>query len=159
MGRGAGSGFARHALAAVVAGAAVAVAACGGQHAAGGGPASRPASASTGHCARPAPAAGHMLTFGRKDDGKVICVARGTTVGIYLQGTPARRWSPISTASPALAPVPNGRLMLRVGVTGAFFKAVSSGVATVTSSRPSCQKRGTSCGAVQSFRLTLVVIR
>lgn len=158
MERGAGSGFARHALAAVVAGVAVAVAACGSQHAAGG-PASQPASASTGHCARPAPAAGHMLTFGRHDDGKVVCVARGTTVGIYLQGTPARRWSPIRTASPALTPVPNGRLMLKVGVTGAFFKAVSSGVATVTSSRPSCPKRGTSCGAVQSFRLTLVVIR
>lgn len=149
MGRGAGSGFARHVVAVMVTGAAVAVAGCGSQQAAGGGQASQPAPASTSHCARPAPAAGHMLTLGRHDDGKVICVARGTTVGIYLQGTPARRWSPIRTASPALKPVPNGRLMLKVGETGAFFKAVSSGVATVTSSRPG--------GPGQSFRLTLVV--
>ena len=151
MGRGPGSGFATHVFAVMAAGAAVAAAGCGSQQAAGGAPASQPATASTSHCARPAPADGHMLTFGRHDDGKVVCVTRGTTVGIYLQGTPARRWSPIRTASPALKPVPNGRLMLKAGVTGAFFKAVSSGVATVTSSRPG--------GPGQSFRLTLVVTR
>jgi hypothetical protein len=92
-----------------------------------------------------------MLSFGKQDNGKVVCVAKGATVGIYLQGTPARRWSPIRTASPALKPVPNGRLMLRVGETGAFFKAVSSGAATVTSSRPG--------GSGQSFRRTLAVTR
>jgi hypothetical protein len=154
MGRGAGAGFARHALAAVVTSAALASAACGSQHAGSGGSAPQPSTGQIGasDCtATPAVTAGHTLSFRKRDDGKVVCVARGATVGIYLQGTPARRWSPIRTASPALKPVPNGRLMLKVGVTGAFFKAVSAGVATVTSSRPG--------GPAQSFRLTLVVTR
>lgn len=154
MGRGPGSRLVTRGLAAVVTSLALATAACGSQHAGSGGSSPQPSTgqSGSGSCtATPAVTAGHMLSFGKHDDGKVVCVAKGATVGIYLQGTPARRWSPIRTASPALKPVPNGRLMLRVGVTGAFFKAVSSGVATVTSSRPG--------GSGQRFRLTLVVTR
>lgn len=170
MSRRPGSRLVRHGLAAVVASLALAAAACGSQHAGSGGNAPQPSAGQigSGDCtATPAVTAGHMLSFGKHDDGKVVCVAKGATVAIYLQGTPARRWSPIRAASPVLKPVPDGRLMLRVGVTGAFYKAVSSGVATVTSSRPGCRGGGTAgggtqgqgCGAGQFFHLTLVVTR
>lgn len=155
MSRGPGSRFVRHGLAAVVLSVALATAACGSQHAgSGGAPQPSAGRIGTGNCtATPAVTAGHMLSFGKHDDGKVVCVARGATVAIYLQGTAARRWSPLHNTSPALKPVPDGRLSLKVGVTGAFYQTVRSGVATVTSVRPGCQ----GCGAGQLFQLTLVV--
>jgi len=89
------------------------------------------------------------------------------TVAVYLQGTAARRWGPIHASSPALTPVANGRLALRVGMTGAFFKAVKPGVAVLTSALASCpggeagrrtpSPAGAPCKMGTVFRLTLVV--
>lgn len=151
---------------AVVIGAAVT--ACGTAQAGPGGAGTQPASGRAVACsAPPASAAGHSLTLSKQDNGKTLCVSTGTTVAIYLQGTAARRWSPIHTASPALKPVANGRLMLKLGVTGAFFKAVKPGVATVTSSLASCpgggefggtaSPSGAHCRMGTVFRVTLVV--
>ena len=139
-----GSGAARWVLAAVVIAAAAVTAACGTTHAGQGGGAAAspgagsPATAATQCAATPAASAG-QVSLSEQDNGKVLCVAKGTTVAIYLQGTATRRWAPISTESAALHPVANGHLMLKLGVTGAFFKAVNSGVATVVSSLPSCR--------------------
>lgn len=161
------------ALAAVVIGACALTAACGnGQPGrsgggAGGGPSGGHAAGCT---ATPRAAAGQLVTVSNRDNGKVLCVSKGTTVAVYLQGTPARRWGPIHTSSPsspALTPVASGRLMLKVGETGAFFKAVRPGVARVTSSLPSCkggapaaataEPGGTPCKMGMVFHLTLVV--
>jgi hypothetical protein len=145
-----------------------AVTACGTARAGPGGAGSQPASGQAVACnSTPAVTAGRPLTLGKQDDGKTLCVRTGTTVAVYLQGTAARRWSPIRTASPALKPVANGRLMLRLGVTGAFFKAVKPGVATVTSSLASCpggesggtaSPGGAPCRMGTVFRVTLVVL-
>lgn len=172
MGRMPGPGSARAILAAVLAAAAAVTAACGSTHAGQGAsgtgaqstrsPAAR---ASATGCATPSTSAGRMLAFGTGDNGKVLCVAKGTTFAIYLQGTAARRWAPIRTASPALQPVVNGHLMLKLGTTGAFFRAVAPGVATVVSSLPSCGSQaggapatsGPRCKMGTAFHLTLVV--
>jgi hypothetical protein len=151
----------------VVIGASAVTAACGAVHAgAGGSPGSQPSGQASGVSCSATPAAPtHSLKLGKSDNGQVLCVAKGTTVAIFLQGTAARRWAPIHTASAALKPVPNGQLMLKLGETGAFFKAVSPGVATVLSSLPSCPGQGTGNGGSSGpackmgtvFHLTLVV--
>lgn len=166
MGRMPGWGTAG-AVAAVIG--ASAVTACGTAHAGPGGAGSQPASRQAVTCsATPATAAGHQLTLGKQDNGKTLCVSTGTTVAVFLQGTPARRWTPIRTASPALTPVANGHLMLRLGVTGAYFKAVKPGLATVTSSLASCpggasggtaSPGGVHCRMGTVFRVRLVVVR
>lgn len=168
MVRMSGSRSPRVVLAAVVIGVS-AVTACGSAHAGhSGGAGVHPASGRAVDCtATPATAAGRPLTVTKQDNGKALCVTRGTTVAVYLQGTPARRWGPIRSASPSLTPVASGRLMLKLGVTGAFFKAVKPGVATVTSSVRSCPggeagggttgPAGPPCKMGTVFRLTLVV--
>lgn len=137
-------GTARYALAAAVIGAAAVTAACGSQPGSGSSAGSPPAGQPhPGHCsATPASSAAHTVTVSGKDNGTVLCVRKGTFIAIYLQGTPARRWSPIRPSSRALQPLANGRLMLKVGMTGGFFKAAHPGVAAVTSSRASCPSPG-----------------
>lgn len=163
-----GPGPARHVLAAAVIGAAAVTAGCGAQHAGQGATGTQAAAAqpSASQCsATPAANADHTVTLGSKDNGKVLCVRQGATVGIFLQGTPTRRWEPIRTTSPALVPAANGRLMLKLGVTGAYFRAVHPGVATVVSSLPSCESQhggtfpstGPRCRMGTVFHLKLVV--
>jgi hypothetical protein len=158
-----GPGSVRYVLAAAAVGATLATAACGSQHTGSGsgsqsGDAAQPSAA---QCSATAAAtAGQMVSLSNKDNGKVLCVRRGTVVAIYLQGSPARRWAPIHSASALLQPAVTGRGMLKLGVTGGFFKATRAGVATVTSSLPSCTGTATSgphCKMGQVFRLTLVV--
>jgi hypothetical protein len=150
----------------VVIGASALVSACGAVHAGGGGSGSPEPSgghASAISCSATPAAPAHSLRLGMSDNGKVLCVAKGTTVAVFLQGTETRRWAPIRTVSAALQPVANGQLMLRLGETAAFFKAVAPGVATVVSSLPSCQPAGGAspagpgCKMGTVFHLTLVV--
>jgi hypothetical protein len=160
-----GPGYARNVLAAAVVGGALVTAACGAQHAGSGGAAGSPPGAasqpSAAQCsATVAASAGQMVSLSNKDNGKVLCVRKGTVVAIYLQGSPTRRWAPIHAASSLLQPAATGRGMLKLGVTGGFFRATGPGVATVTSSLPSCAGPATSgphCKMGQVFRLTLVI--
>ncbi len=163
-----GPGSARNILAAAVVGATLAMAACGTQQAgSGGGAGSGAGSPSAGgqaaarQCSATAAAnADHMVNLSNRDNGKVLCVRQGSVVAIYLQGTPARRWGPIRAESGLLQPAATGRGMLKLGVTGGFFKAAHPGVATVTSSMPSCTGMATSgphCKMGQVFHLTLVI--
>lgn len=162
---------ARGVLAAAVIAVTAMTAACGNvQPGEGGGGAGAQPSARSGmavRCTATPAARDRVVTFTKRDNGTVACIARGATVAVYLQGTPALRWAPIKTASPALVAAPNGRLTLRLGVTGAFFKAVKRGVAVVTSSLANCPVRkagsgttgpaGAPCTTGAAFRLTLVV--
>ena len=161
-----GPGPVRNVLAAAAVGATLVTAACGTQHAgsgasAGSGSPSGGGQPAASQCSATAAAnADHMVNLSNKDNGQVLCVRQGTVVAIYLQGTPARRWAPIRAASPLLQPAATGRGMLKLGVTGAFFKAAHPGVATVTSSLPSCSGTATSgphCKMGQVFHLTLVI--
>ncbi len=161
-----GSGPLRNVLAAAVVGATLTIAACGAQQAgsgsgAGGGSPSGSGQPAVTQCsATPAANADHMVNLSNKNSGQVLCVRHGTVVAIYLQGTPARRWAPIRSASSLLQPALAGHGMLKLGVTGAFFKATHPGVAMVTSSLPSCTGTATSgphCKMGQVFHLTLVI--
>jgi hypothetical protein len=131
-----------------------------------GGPVRCPATAS----AQPGTSV-RTLTLTGKDNGKVFCVPAGARIAIYLRGTPAHPWGAIRSASPVLKPVPDGRLMLEAGVTGAFFQAVRPGTATVRSIMTPCQRgspgasvppsggpgSGPQCQVVVGFHITLLV--
>ena len=148
-------------------------AACGpvyaGSHGAGSSARSPGSAAATSVRCTSRTTRNHMLTLSKADNGKTVCVTKGTTVGIYLQGTPARKWQPIRASSPALKPVANGHLTLMIGVTAAFFQAVRTGVVTVSSSLPSCPGRsgasappaspapGQPCTIGPVYHVTLVV--
>jgi hypothetical protein len=156
---------ARGTVAAAV-GAAALIAGCGTQTAgtgAGTGPHPSTSAAAAARCTATPAAPSRSLTVGTSENGQVLCVRQGTTVAVFLQGSPARRWSPIQASSAALKPRADGRLMLRLGETGAAFQAVHPGVASVTSSMPSCPTQGGTpsagprCKMGMVYHLTLVV--
>lgn len=171
-------------LVAVVALAAAVTSACGQEQAPGNGaagqvsPSTNPSTVSaapvSGGCQQGtgAVSAGGAITVGTGDNGKVLCVKRGTGIMVILRGTLARKWIPIQASSTALTPGPNGRLTLMVGATGAYFTAARAGTSVITSARPACTGATSGgpvstsppnpggamhCDVMQSFRATIVV--
>jgi hypothetical protein len=159
-------------LTAVIIGAAAVIAGCGQQHP-GSGPAAPAPSASPSHpvagCANASPAAHpSKLTITAADNGRSFCVARGTSVTVFLKGAQVRKWSTIRASSTVLQPRANGELTLPIGVTGASFAAVQPGTAIISSGQPACgPPNGSSssgsgtleCGAILVFRVTVTVVR
>ena len=129
--------------------------------------ASAPATASHS-CAAAKPRAIRTLTVTVADNGKTFCVATGTVVEVFLHGTPSNMWQPIYSGSPVLAPRPDPRMALQIGVTRAAFEAVRPGTAVITSVRYPCRVPPSrvaiasgaaprvNCAAVALFRVTLV---
>lgn len=78
------------------------------------------------------------VTVNASDNGKSFCVKPGTGVLVVLRGSPARKWTPIHASSSVLAPRPDGRLTLQLGVTGEYFVATHAGTAVISSGRPVC---------------------
>jgi hypothetical protein len=90
---------------------------------------------------------------------------------ILLRGTLSERWQPLRSSSGVLAPAPDPRMMLMVGETGAAFRAIRPGAATITSVRYLCGKPapGSSaatpattspamhCDSLIAFRVSVVV--
>jgi hypothetical protein len=153
----------------VIIAAAALTAACGSQNATGGGLSASPkvsvlpVAGGSATC-RPARPAGpdHTVTVGASDNGKSVCVKPGTAVMVILRGTPDRKWAPIHASSRALVPRGNGRLMLMMGATGAYFVAARPGTAVISSARPACAPASggaASCGAKVAFHTTVVVHR
>jgi hypothetical protein len=105
---------------------------------------------------KPAPA-GSVLALSNRDNADTFCVPVGQHLTIFLNGSPTRLWSTIRSDSGSLGPSPDGRLMLRLGVTGAAFQAVRPGVAHLTSARTLCSSGPVHCDALAEFRVTLVV--
>ncbi len=148
---------------AMLAGMALAAAACGSQTsspsasgvAPGTGSAS-PTATRTCSSGKPAPSGG-TLTIGSRDNGATFCLRVGQQVMVYLRSSPARPWRPIHSDSSTLRPIPNGRLMLMRGVTGAAFAAARPGTARITSARPTCTRRPVRCDAMIEFHVTLVI--
>ena len=107
-----------------------------------------------------------VITLTNADNGRVVCVRRGTAVQVYLRGTRASRWSVIHASSGVLQPHAAGHLMLALGVTGASFVAARPGTASITSVRAACptpppnsgaQSGTEECGAILGFRVTVRV--
>jgi hypothetical protein len=97
------------------------------------------------------------VTISNADNGQVRCIRVGGQLQVYLTGTLAHKWSAIHSGSPALTPVANGRLALKVGVTGAFFAAARPGTARITSTRSMCVHGTPSCGTPMVFHVTVIV--
>ncbi len=168
------------ALAAAALGVMVLASGCGQQHQ--GTPAGPPRPVSATAAPLPAPLPGDpqtascgsaappisliMITYA--DNGRTLCVRRGTVVQVYLSGTPANRWMAIHASGDALVPHARGRLMLELGVTGASFLAAHPGTATITSFREPCGPDATpgnaaaqsgtlECGVIIAFHATVKV--
>ena len=120
-------------------GAVVLASGCGQQHA--GTPAGPPLSTSATAAPVPSPVPGDpgaascgsaappiaLITITYADNGRTLCVRHGTAVQVYLKGTPTNRWSPIHASNDVLTPHAHGRLLLKLGVTGASFLAAHRG--------------------------------
>jgi len=109
-----------------------------------------------------------LITITYADNGRTLCVRRGTAVQVYLMGTPANRWMAIHASGDALVPHAHGRLMLKPGVTRATFLAAHPGTATITSIREPCgpdqtppnagaQSGTLECGVIIAFHATVKV--
>jgi hypothetical protein len=107
-----------------------------------------------------------VITLTSADNGRSVCVRRGTAVQVYLRGTQASRWSAIHASSGVLRPHANGHLLLALGVTGGSFIAAHPGSASLTSTRLVCptpppnsgSESGTvECGAILGFRVSVRV--
>jgi hypothetical protein len=167
-------------VAAAIVGAMMLVSGCGQQHA--GIPAGPPLSTSASAAPHPSPVPGDpgaascgsaappiaLITITYADNGRTLCVRRGTAVQVYLKGTPTNRWSAIHATGDALTPHANGRLLLRLGVTGASFLAANRGTATIRSFRQPCGPNTTpgnqaaqsgtlECGVIIAFHATVKV--
>jgi hypothetical protein len=168
------------ALVAVALGAMVLASGCGQQHqgtpagpplpgSASPVPAPAPGDPGTARCQGTSAARAKLITITYADNGRTLCVRRGTAVLVYLKGTAANRWSPIHANSDVLAPHADGRLMLALGVTGASFLAAHPGTATIRSFRQPCgpdqtpgnaaaQSGTLECGVIIAFHATVTVI-
>lgn len=98
-------------------------------------------------------------TVTEADTGHTYCLSRSARLEVYLQGTPQDRWPAITVKGDALRPIPSGKRMLRLGVTGGFFIADHAGTARLTSTRPPCPRAAPagSCGSLREFSITIVV--
>jgi hypothetical protein len=122
----------------------------------GTGPTASPPVGTCGTTVKPAPT-GSVLTLSNRDNADTFCVPVGQQVTIFLNGSPTRLWSTIRSDSSSLGPSVNGRLMLRLGVTGAAFQAVHPGVAHLTSARTVCSSGPVHCDALAEFQVTVVI--
>jgi hypothetical protein len=104
---------------------------------------------------------GKTFTITEKDNGKTYCVLAGTSMFVFLHGTPSRMWSHVKASSGALQPRPSGVFSLARGVTGAYYLAARLGHATLESSRLLCHPAASAgqatCGAESLFRVTILI--
>jgi hypothetical protein len=70
-----------------------------------------------------------------KDNGRQLCLATGTHLEIYLQGTASDPWTDPAPGSDVLRPEASGKRALMIGVAAGFFVAMHPGRTTVTASR------------------------
>ena len=158
-------------VAAAILGTMAVIAGCGqagpnASGAAGAGGSSSPASASSGSSGS-VTVSGKSLTVNAEENGKVFDMRVGTSVFVYLRGTPSQMWKPIRASSDVLRPAASGRMALMLGETGASFMATAPGTATISSTRGLCTSPspggmsaggGTEqCGVIENFRVTVNV--
>src|SRR5262249_60423809 len=72
-----------------------------------------PGAGHAGMCHGGAPASdARVITLTNADNGRSVCMRRGTAVQVYLRGTQASRWSVIHGRSGALRTRANGHMLL-----------------------------------------------
>ncbi|HLX51442.1 MAG TPA: hypothetical protein VKS82_24205 [Streptosporangiaceae bacterium] len=133
--------------------------------AAGAGGSSSPAAAASSSPSGGVPVSGKNVTLSAAQNGKIYIVQKGTTLFVFLRGTPTQMWKPIRSSSESLKPAANGRLALMLGETAASFVAATPGTAVISSTRALCSSSSGSptpagvaqCGVIQSYRVTVVV--
>lgn len=136
--------------------------------AAGAGGSSSPAAAAPSSSpSGGVPVSGKSMTLSAAQNGKIYIVQKGTTLFVYLRGTPTQMWKPIRSSSESLKPSANGRLALMMGETAASFVAATPGTAVISSTRALCSSSPSSgtmspggvaqCGVIESYRVTVVV--
>jgi hypothetical protein len=94
------------------------------------------------------------------DNNTTICLGVGDQLEVFLTSTNAATWAPLQLTGGAMHIDPTVQVNWARGVTGQFYKAVSTGTAEVTSSIPACPSTspGTvGCHAMLSFHLTVEV--
>jgi hypothetical protein len=89
------------------------------------GPAGTPTGASC-------PASPATVALTEADNGRSICLARGSRIEVYLHGSATAPWSPIQLDGAALRPVASGKGALALGVTGGFFATETAGTARLS---------------------------
>jgi hypothetical protein len=113
------------------------------------------------------------LSLTKADSGKTFCVTPGTVLVVLLQGTTSEKWQSLRSSSGVLAPAPDPRLVLKVSETGAAFRAIRPGTATIMSARylcgspapgssaaaatPATTSPAMHCDSLVAFRVSVVV--
>ncbi len=97
------------------------------------------------------------ITVTEADNGRIVCARISQRIEVYLHGTLANPWSPVTATGAQLRPAPSGKLSLQVGVTGAVFSVVAAGQTDILSSRAMCNppSSGSACPTKTTFRLTV----
>ena len=140
---------------------AVLLSACGTPaHSGQAGPAPAVTTARPPDSSGPAACAQGAVTVTEADNGKTVCVVRGTRIAVLLRATTSSRWAPVAGEGTVLTRAAAGRGSLPVGVTGAFYTASRAGEEQLDSSRAACPSAtpGTvRCGAVIAYTVTIDV--
>lgn len=92
------------------------------------------------------------------DNGRTVCLAKGQTLRLTLDGTKERPWKPVTADGGALKAA-NPGFVIQPGDAVAAFQAVAPGTAHLTSSRPLCASRSgqMSCKGIQGWTVTVEV--
>jgi hypothetical protein len=105
-------------------------------------------------CVRPS---GDEISVTADDDGKTLCVPVGAKIDVFLHGSTDAMWTPVTASGTALAPAPNGKGTLMIGVTGGFFAAIGTGTTVLSSTKPACTTAGAASCAAAAFATTIIV--
>ncbi|MGW2637277.1 hypothetical protein [Streptomyces sp. NPDC001348] len=92
------------------------------------------------------------------DNGRTVCLTKGQTLRLTLDGTKERPWKPVTADGDALKAA-NPGFVIQPGDAVAAFQAVAPGTAHLTSSRPLCASRPgqMSCKGIQGWTVTVEV--
>ncbi len=106
------------------------------------------------------PGPARTFTLSEQDSGKTYCVTAGAEFYVFLHGTAAQPWGPITPSTGAVQHRASGVMSLAIGVTGGFFQATRLGTVTLTSYRKPCSGPAggaSQCGPKNVFKVTFVV--
>lgn len=97
--------------------------------------------------------------LGLADARHTVCVTKGGTVRLDLDGSTARPWAAVTVTGGELEATNSG-ILVRPGDARAAFRAVSTGTARLSTSRPLCPAASpgaVSCKGLQEWAVTVVV--
>jgi hypothetical protein len=93
------------------------------------------------------------------DGRRTVCVTKGGTVRLDLDGSTARPWAAVTVTGSGLEATNSG-VLVQPGDARAAFRAVSAGTAQLATTRPLCPAASpgaVSCKGLQQWAVTVVV--